>query len=288
MKTTSISILRELLNRYELYPKKKWGQNFLVDANIVDKIIMTAQIDENDYVVEIGPGLGALTKALAKKAKGVLSIDIDNSLEEPLNEVLKGCVNSKRLFADVLKVNVEEELRRAFDLPIVPVYKVCANIPYNITTPIIFSLLEGNTNMVRATLMMQKEVAARILAKPNNKDYGLLTLMIAYYAETELGLDVSRNCFFPKPEVDSSVINLIPYHKPVIEVDNEFIFKEFVKAAFQKRRKTLLNICSDYFKIEKSIANSLLEKLEINPLHRPENLTLEEFAVIANIFSTRR
>lgn len=288
MKTTSISVLHDLLKRHDLFPKKRWGQNFLVDANIVDKIITTAQINENDYVVEIGPGLGALTQALAAKAKGVLSIDIDNSLEGPLNEVLAGYDNSKRLFADILKVNIEDELKKAFRLTVIPPYKVCANIPYNITTPIIFSLLENNTNLIRATLMMQKEVATRILAKPNNKDYGLLTLMIAYYAEVELGLNVSRNCFYPKPDVDSSVINIIPYHQQIIAVDDEFIFKEFVKAAFQKRRKTLLNICSDYFKVEKNIAHSLLDELKINPLHRPENLRLEEFAIIANIFSAYR
>ena len=287
LKTTSISNLQILLNQYDLYPKKRWGQNFLVDANIVDKIVQAAQINENDFIVEIGPGLGALTQALAAKAKGVLSIDIDHSLEKPLREVLKGYDNSKLLFNDILKVNLEEELQKAFHLSETPRYKVCANIPYNITTPIIFNLLENCSNLESATLMMQKEVAARILAKPNSKDYGLLTLMIAYYAEARLGLNVSRHCFYPKPEVDSSVINIIPHHNPIVAAEDEAIFKNFIKLAFQKRRKTLLNICSDYFKIEKSLANSLLQEININPLHRPENLNLQDFAMVVNAFMIR-
>lgn len=283
-KTSSISNLRTLFNKYDIYPKKKWGQNFLVDNNIIQKIIQTADINKNDYVVEIGPGLGALTQELASNAKGVLSIDIDQSLKEPLGEVLANYDNSKLLFADILKVNLEEELTNAFDLSEVPAYKVCANIPYNITTPIIFNLLENCPHLKSATLMMQKEVALRILAQPNTKDYGLLTLMIAYYAEAKLGLHVSRNCFYPKPEVDSSVINIIPYDMPPVIIKDEGVFKAFTKSAFQKRRKTILNICSDFFKIDKGEAHHILTNLDINPMHRPENLTLEDFAELVNGF----
>lgn len=283
-KTSSISNLQTLLNKYDIYPKKKWGQNFLIDNNIIQKIIQTADINKNDYVVEIGPGLGALTQELACRAKGVLSIDIDESLKMPLGEVLADYDNSKLLFADILKVNIEEELTKAFNLSEIPTYKVCANIPYNITTPIIFNLLENCPHLKLATLMMQKEVALRILAKPNTKDYGLLTLMIAYYAEAKLGLNVSRNCFYPKPEVDSSVINIIPYDVPAVSVKDEKIFKAFTKSAFQKRRKTILNICSDYFEIDKNEANLILAKLGIDPQYRPENLDLEDFASIVNAF----
>lgn len=287
LKTTSISNLKELLTRYDLYPKKRWGQNFLVDANIVDKIIETAKIDANDYVVEIGPGLGALTQALVKKAKGVLAIDIDKSLEQPLQEALQGCNNFRVIWADVLKINVEKELCAAFGLAEIPKYKVCANIPYNITTPIIFHLLENNSNMVQATLMMQKEVATRILATPNNKDYGLLTLTLTYHAQASLGLSVSKNCFYPKPEVDSSVINIIPHDQPPISIDDEVAFKAFLKNAFQKRRKTILNICSDFFTVDKAWAGKLLDKADINPLHRPENLSLCDYARLVNVFNEK-
>lgn len=284
LKTSSISNLHILFNKYDVHPKKKWGQNFLVDNNIIQKIIQTADISSDDYIVEIGPGLGALTQELAARAKGVLSIDIDESLKMPLEEVLAGCDNSRLLFADILKVNIEEELTKAFNLPEVPAYKVCANIPYNITTPIIFDLLENCTHLKAATLMMQKEVAARILAKPNSKDYGLLTLMVAYYAEVKMGLYVSRNCFYPKPEVDSSVINIIPYDAPPVAVKDEAVFKAFLRSAFQKRRKTILNILSDYYSLDKNEVNLILSQLNINPNSRPENLSLKDFAAIVNAF----
>lgn len=286
-KTSSITNLHNLLNKYDIYPKKKWGQNFLVDHNIIEKIINTADVNKDDYIIEIGPGLGALTQELAKKAKGVLCIDIDRSLEMPLREVLANFENTRFLFEDILKVEIEEELKKAFNLSETPNYKVCANIPYNITTPIIFNLLEKCPNLKCATLMMQKEVATRILAKPDNKDYGLLTLMIAYYAKAELGLNVSRNCFYPKPEVDSSVINIIPHQLPVVNVHSEARFKAFTKSAFQKRRKTILNICSDFFNKDKNDAKEILQELDINPLHRPENLKLEDFALIVNAFINR-
>ncbi|HZK43091.1 MAG TPA: 16S rRNA (adenine(1518)-N(6)/adenine(1519)-N(6))-dimethyltransferase RsmA [Syntrophomonadaceae bacterium] len=287
IKISSISNLKDVLNRYELYPKKRWGQNFLIDHNIIDKIILTADINEDDYVIEIGPGLGALTQELAKNAKGVLAIDIDENLKLPLQEVLDGNNNCKLLFADILKVDLEAELRKAFGLNETPAYKVCANIPYNITTPIIFNLLENSSNLNSATLMMQKEVATRILAEPNNKDYGRLTLMVALYAQTKLGFNVSRNCFYPKPQVDSYVLSLIPNEVPAVIIDDVEELKAFIKNAFQKRRKTILNICSSFFDVDKNVCKPLLVDLDINPLHRPENLTLVEFAVIHNTFLIR-
>ncbi len=288
-KTSSISNLRRLLKQYDLHPKKKWGQNFLVDHNIIEKIISTADINQNDYIVEIGSGLGALTQELAKTAKGVLSIDIDESLRQPLEEVLEPFTNCKLLFADVLQLDIGIELKNAFGLAEIPKYKVCANIPYNITSPIIFKLLEENNSYLNtATLMIQKEVANRILAKPDNKEYGLLTIMVEYYAQAELGLNVSRNCFYPRPQVDSSVIKLIPYDILVADLYDEKIFKSFTRSAFQKRRKTILNISSDFFRIEKNIAKSLLEEIKIAPLHRPENLTLYDFIKLVNAFSKIR
>lgn len=283
-KTSSISNLLSILKQYELYPKKRWGQNFLIDHNIIKKIIDTADINQEDYIVEIGPGLGALTQELVAIAKGVLAVDIDHNLARPLREILGPHKNSRLLFADILEIDIEEELINAFSLAEIPTYKVCANIPYNITTPIIFSLLENSSQLKSATLMMQKEVAARILANPGTKDYGLLTIMVGYYARAELGLNVSRNCFYPKPEVDSTVIKLIPYDTPPVNIVSETVFKDFTKNAFQKRRKTLLNISSSFFKIEKNIAAGLLEEIGINPLYRPEDLSLDDLAKLVNAF----
>lgn len=286
IKTSSVSNLKIIMRKYNLYPKKKWGQNFLIDENIIRKIIATASISSDDYVVEIGPGLGALTQELAKVAKGVLSIDIDKSLKEPLYEILAPYDNCQLLFADILNIDIAQVVSDSFKLEKDISYRVCANIPYNITSPIIFNLLENSSHLKSATLMMQKEVATRILAKPNSKEYGLLTIMVAYHARAELGLQISKNCFYPKPEIDSTVINLIPYDEPAVNVADEKLFKDFVKSAFQKRRKTILNISSDFFRMEKDIANNILDKVKIKPLDRPENLSIDDFANLVNAFTS--
>ncbi|SHG41945.1 dimethyladenosine transferase [Thermosyntropha lipolytica DSM 11003] len=278
--TTSIAVVNKLMREYSLMPRKKWGQNFLVDANIVRKIVHSAPITGEDYVVEIGPGLGALTRELALNSKGVMAVDIDTSLKEPLERILAGLDNIRVVFADIMKLDIEQKLREVFNLSEVPSYKVCANIPYNITTPIIFKLLEECPHMQSATLMMQKEVAERILALPGNKDYGLLTVMTAYRAETDFLLDVSRNCFYPKPEVDSRVIRITPLEEKKVEVKDEESFKDLVKKAFQMRRKTILNICSVFYHLDKQDIKIKLEKAGIIPNSRPEDLTIEQYALI--------
>ncbi|MBO8159971.1 16S rRNA (adenine(1518)-N(6)/adenine(1519)-N(6))-dimethyltransferase RsmA [Thermosyntropha sp.] len=283
--TTSLSAISRLMKDYKLMPRKKWGQNFLVDSNIIKKIVNSAPITEEDYIVEIGPGLGALTCELASKSRGVMAVDIDTSLKEPLEKILEGYNNTRVVFEDILKLDIENELARVFNLENIPPYKVCANIPYNITTPIIFKLLEESSHMISATLMMQKEVAERILAKPGNKDYGLLTLMVRYYGEAEFLLNVSRNCFYPRPEVDSTVIRITPLAEKRVKVKDEQKFKEFIKKAFQMRRKTILNIASFFFKVDKETARNELLKISILPDKRPEDLTIEQFALIADVLS---
>lgn len=286
----SPSMVRDLLQRYQLHPKKKWGQNFLVDKNILARIVQACDLEKDSLVVEIGPGLGALTELLAKSSAGVLSIDIDRQLQPLLEETLDGLSNVRLLFQDILEVDLEKELARAFSREKVSPYKVCANIPYNITTPIIFYLLETCPNLQSAVLMMQKEVATRLLASPGNKDYGLLTLMVAYHAHVELITRVSHNCFYPHPEVDSSVVKISPYlnQRKKVTVKDEKEFKSFMKSAFQKRRKTILNICADFFKRGKPEIADQLKVLGIRPEQRPEQLTLEDFAGIADAFFTRR
>lgn len=282
--TATISGLREILNQYGLFPKKRWGQNFLVDRNILTKIADQANTGKDQYVVEIGPGLGALTEHLAQNSRGVLAIEIDTSLKPALEQVLSPYSQVKICFADILKVNIEQELMERFGLDNIPDYVVCANIPYNITTPIIFKLLEECSHMQKAILMMQKEVAGRILARPDNKEYGLLTLMTSYYAEVSLLMQVSRNCFYPRPEVDSSVIQLMPLPSKRVEVPDEILFKNFLRSAFQKRRKTLLNICSSFFSIDKNLAQDKLNQAGIKHCCRPENLNLEDYAQLFRVF----
>ncbi len=275
---------KELMERHQLFPRKRWGQNFLLDGNILGKIIAACELSDQDYVVEIGPGLGALTEQLAPRCRGLLAIEIDEHFAPVLQEVLAPYPQVHLLFADVLQVNVEQELCRVFNLSQPPPFKVCANIPYNITSPILFQLLENCPHLVKAVLMMQKEVADRILAGPGGKDYGLLTLTTAYYATVEHITKVSRNCFFPRPEVDSSVLGFSPRREKV-QVVNEVLFKEFLRAAFQKRRKTMLNICSGFFHRDKPEVQVILEENGISPASRPENLTLENFAVLVNHFA---
>jgi 16S rRNA (adenine1518-N6/adenine1519-N6)-dimethyltransferase len=267
--------------RYEFFPRKKWGQNFLIDGNILNKIVSSCDLNQDNYVIEIGPGLGALTMKLAKTSRGVLAIEIDRDLQVMLQEVLAGYNNVRLLFANILEVNLEEELIKAFALPTVQPYQVCANIPYNITTPIIFYLLEKCSHLQSATLMMQKEVAQRIMASPGGKDYGLLTLTTSYYASSELLMNVSRNCFYPRPEVDSAVLRITP-RREKIKVNDELVFKNLLRASFQKRRKTILNIYTEFSGQDKNQIQGLLQQWGISPQARPENLSLDDFVLLAN------
>lgn len=282
----SLSGVKYFMERYNLYPKKRLGQNFLVDRNILSKIADSCDLNpDTDLVVEIGPGMGALTEQLSLRSRRVFAVDIDASLEPLLQEALGSYNNIKILYADILKINLEQELMNAFDRHTMLPYKICANIPYNITTPIIFKLLETCPHMQSATIMMQKEVASRMLADPGSKDYGVLTLMLAYYSRIEHIMNVSRNCFYPRPDVDSTVVRITPREQKRVEVKNETVFKNLIRAAFQKRRKTISNSFSDFFGIGKEQINNELQHLGISCRKRPENLTIEEFACIANTFT---
>ncbi len=272
---------KDLISRHNILPKKKWGQNFLIDKNLLDIIADSCQLSPKDYAVEIGAGFGALTERLCRRSKGVLSVEIDKALEAPLKEILADYSNSRILFADVLEVNIEEELKKEFQLDIIPAYKVCANIPYNITTPIIFTLLEHCPHLQTATLMMQKEVAERIKASTGSKDYGLLTIMIQFYADVEHVRDISKNCFVPRPQVDSTVIRITP-RLGKYKVKDEKIFKGLTRLAFQMRRKMILNSCSKYFNLDKNICREKLEIIHIDPHYRPENLTVDDYIKIAD------
>lgn len=283
-KISTISGLQQSIRDKDIKLKKKWGQNFLIDDNILKKIAAHSRTNQKGYVVEIGPGAGALTQELAGFHTGVLAIDIDTSLKSLLEEVLSSCDNVHLVFQDILETDIEKELVQTFGLSAIPSYSVCANIPYNITTPIIFKLLEQNTNMQTAILMIQKEVARRILAQPGSKDYGLLTLTVAYHAEVEFLMNVSASCFFPRPQVDSSVIKITPRQDKKVHVRQKDQFIGLLKYAFQKRRKTMLNITSSFFTCEKKQAEDIFKQLEISSQRRPETLSLEDFARLADAF----
>ncbi|MBC7076181.1 MAG: ribosomal RNA small subunit methyltransferase A [Syntrophomonadaceae bacterium] len=285
-KTDSLSEVKRLVRDYQIYPRKKWGQNFLFDRNILDKIVNCCELDLNDFIIEIGAGLGGLTRLLALRSGGVLAFEVDTRFKAVLNEVLAGLDNVRLIFADVLQVDIEEELKKSFSLDKIPFYKVCANIPYSITTPIIFHLLEKCVHMQSAVLMVQKEVADRILASPGDKDYGLLTLMVAYYSDVKFLMKVSSSCFYPSPEIESSVIQIKPLKEKRVAVENEKIFKQFLRTAFQRRRKTILNTASLFFNLKKDEAQKKMEQIGILPANRPEDLSIEDFALLTNAFSS--
>ena len=271
---------------YEVFPKKKLGQNFLVDRNILAKIADSCDINDQDYLLEIGPGLGVLTQELAQRAYGVLAVELDYRLKPVLTCLAGETDNIKLIFNDILKLDIEAEMDRAFQGQGFDAYKVCANIPYNITTPIIFKLLENCPRMTSATLMMQKEVGERLVAAPGGKNYGRLTVMADYYAHPELIMHISRNCYYPRPEVDSVVIKLTRRSQPIARVCSESAFRDFVAASFQKRRKTILNIASEFFGTNKADTQMRIEAIGLKSNLRPENLSSQEIIMLVNRFTT--
>ncbi|NLV21943.1 MAG: ribosomal RNA small subunit methyltransferase A [Syntrophomonadaceae bacterium] len=282
---SSVKGVQEIMRRHNLYARKGLGQNFLIDQNILTRIAESAELDKGQYVVEIGPGLGALSTELAARSRGLLCIDIDQRLETVLEETLAGFNNIRILFQDILKTDIESALTVAFQLQEIVAYKVCANIPYNITSPIIFKLLESCPLMHSAILMMQKEVAQRILAQPGSKEYGRLTIAVAYHAKVEHVLNVSRNCFYPRPEVDSAILKFIPYRQKMLAPEEEIIFKNILNIFFQQRRKIILNSLTNYFQIDKSIMEEILHTIDLDPNLRPENLALQDYITLVRAIS---
>lgn len=282
---SSIKGVQEIMQRHDLYARKGLGQNFLIDQNILTRIAESAELDKEQYVVEIGPGLGALSRELAARSQGLLCIDIDKRLETVLEETLAGFDNVRVLFKDIIKTEIESALVESFQLKEIVSYKVCANIPYNITSPIIFKLLESCPSMPSATLMMQKEVAQRILARPGGKDYGRLTIAAAYHARVEHVLNVSRHCFYPRPEVDSAVLRFIPHQQKMLSSKEEIIFKNILSVFFQQRRKTILNSLANYSRLDKNIVEEILCEVGLAPNLRPENLDLQDYISLSKTIS---
>ncbi len=273
----SLKYIKEILEKHGFKFSKSLGQNFLIDGNIVRKIVENGNITSEDYVIEIGPGMGTLTEELALKAKKVLAIEIDNTLIPILEETIGKYNNVEIINGDILKIDLQKIIEERLDGG--PV-KVVANLPYYVTTPIIAKLIEDNLNLESIIVMVQKEVAERMAAGSGGKEYGSLSVFVNFYSKPEIVLKVPKTVFMPQPKIDSAVIKLT-INKELPEVDKEKFFK-IVKAAFSKRRKTILNSLSTYgFNIEKGTIKEVLESLDISLDSRAENLSVEDFIKIS-------
>lgn len=271
--------LKEVLGKHNFKLSKSLGQNFLIDGNIVRKIVESAEITKDDYVLEVGPGMGTLTEELALNAKKVVAVELDRNLQPVLKDTLGQYENVEIVFEDILKLNLEELIKDKFHDAKV---KIVANLPYYITTPIIAKFLEEGYNIDSINVMVQKEVAERISAKPNNKSYGSLTVFAQFYSNPQIVLNIPKSVFVPQPKVDSAVIRLIIDNK-YPEVDRDKFFK-IVKAAFSTRRKTILNTLSSGLELEKDRVRELLEESHIESKKRAENLTIEDYISLSNNF----
>lgn len=278
---TSPRQLKDLLARHGFNFSKSLGQNFLVDQNILNKIIEGARINKYDLVLEVGPGAGTLTRALASQAKKVAAVEIDKRLIPILDETLKDFDNVDLIQADILKLDIQGLVDDVFDGQS---FKLVANLPYYITTPIIMRFLEEGLPFKSIVVMVQKEVAERMMASKGTKDYGSLTVAVQYYTQPRLITRVPASVFIPPPKVDSIVLALDKRDKPPVEVKDQAAFFALVKAVFSQRRKTLLNTihASGICDLEKDKLRLLLEGLGIDPSRRGETLSIEDMAKIAN------
>ena len=272
-----------VLKKYDFNFQKKFGQNFLIDANILEKIILAADIKKDDCVLEIGPGIGTMTQYLCENAREVVAVEIDKKLAAILrNDTLSSYDNVTIINEDILKVDIGAAVRgKNGGKPI----KVVANLPYYITTPIVMGLFEQHVPLESITIMVQKEVAQRMRTEPGTKDYGALSLAVQYYAKPEVVMTVSAGCFIPKPNVDSAVIKLVRRdNPPVSAADEKYMFK-IIRAAFNQRRKTLVNSLNNAegLNISKEKTLAALEKMGLSATIRGEALSLFQFAEIADM-----
>ena len=275
----------EILNKYNFVFQKKFGQNFLIDIHVLDKIITAANITKEDTILEIGPGIGSMTQYLCEKAGKVISVEIDKMLIPILQENLAQYDNFILINDDFLKLDTKNLLKKNNCNKV----KVVANLPYYITTPIIMNLFENNIPIESITVMVQKEVALRMQASPGTKDYGALSLAIQYYSTTEIIANVPPNCFMPRPNVGSAVINLtLRDSEPYPLNDKDLMFK-LVRAAFNQRRKTLVNSIKNAanLNIGKETIAAALEEMNLSPSIRGEALSLEDFCTLSNILSRK-
>lgn len=277
----SMSTPKEILHQYDIKPRKKLGQSFLVDTNVIKKIAAAANISSDDIVVEIGAGIGVLTENIAHIAKQVIAVEIDSQLVQTLHKQLIGHQNIEIYAGDI----IEFDFSLIFNKYKAKV-KVIGNVPYSISSPVIFHLLSFRSIINSFTLMLQKEVVHRLVSMPNNKSYGVPSVLLQMYAEVERLFDVSATCFYPRPKVESSIIHGIFREKSLVPIDDEILFGRLVKAAFAHRRKTLINNLKNAKFLEGLTPTTLKEKLEaagIDGQRRGETLSLMEFGHLSNV-----
>ena len=283
MRIADYSVTKAVLERHGFTFKKSFGQNFLTDTNILQKIVDTAEIDDQVNVIEIGPGIGALTEFLAERAAQVMAFEIDHRLVPILADTLRGFDNVTVVNEDILKVDLAQHIQN-FKNPDLPI-KVVANLPYYITTPILMHLIESGIPFSEFVVMMQKEVADRISAKPNTKAYGSLSIAVQYYMTAKVAFIVPRTVFVPAPNVDSAILKMVRRPEPAVAVEDEKFFFKVSKASFTHRRKTLWNNLTGYFGKTDEIKDKLTKALDqagLSPSVRGEALGLEEFASLAD------
>lgn len=269
-----------VLQKYNFVFQKKYGQNFLIDPRVLEKIVDAARISDRDCVLEIGPGIGTMTQYLAESAREVVAVEIDRALIPILKDTLSAYDNVTILNEDIMKVDVSRIVReRNQGRPI----KVVANLPYYITTPIVMSLLENHVPLESITIMVQKEVADRMQVGPGTKDYGALSLAVQYYARPEIVARVPSNCFMPRPGVDSAVVRLTIYQEPPVDVQDEKYLFALIRSSFNQRRKTLANGLAGGMGIPRERVTAALQEMGLPATTRGETLTLEQFAALSNL-----
>lgn len=276
----------EVIQKYQFAFQKRFGQNFLIDAHVLEKIVSAAGITKDDCVLEIGPGIGTMTQYLAESAGQVIAVEIDTNLLPILADTLKDYSNVKVINQDILKVDINELVKEYNNgRPI----KVVANLPYYITTPIIMGLFESNVPIDNITVMVQKEVADRMQVGPGTKDYGALSLAVQYYAKPEIVAIVPPNCFMPRPNVGSAVIRLTRHKEVPVQVNDEKLMFKIIRASFNQRRKTLANGLNNApdIHLSKEVIQESIEELGVPVTIRGEALTLQQFAQLSNIIGSR-
>ena len=269
--------IRQELKEYGLSPRKKLGQHFLSDRNILNKVTRTAEVNQEDVILEVGPGLGEMTLALAQNAKKVIAVEIDSKLADLLRKKVSGLPNVKIILGDILRIDFDSLFREAGQ-PL----KVVANLPYQISTPLLFRFIESKKIFSSFTLMLQREVAERIVASPGEKEYGPLSVFIQIFSDVSIRFLIKPSAFFPPPKVESAVVQMVWKDKPLIELKNEEWFKKVVKASFGYRRKTLINALKHS---ELSLPESIkmkMDKLGIDQQRRPGTLTILDFIRLAD------
>lgn len=280
MKATNKNTISEITNKYDFRFKKDLGQNFLTDENIVLKIVDALELKEDEVVLEVGPGMGSLTQKLAEKAYKVYAVEIDTRAVNMLEETLSGYENIEIINKDILKTDLSEILEEALQEN--RKIKFISNLPYYITSPILMKVLEDKVKFENIVVMLQKEVAVRLNANVNTKDYSSFTIAVDYYAEVERLFNVPKTVFVPMPKVDSTVLRVVPRKESKVNVDNEEMFFKVVKAAFMNRRKMAFNSLANGLSLNKDLLKAALINSGLDEKVRAENITIEQFAKLSN------